>query len=60
MQLGMHGTGKSSIAKNAFNYIHERKWIKGGILWIQLKGVKDVYTVTKMMQRHIFDSMILS
>lgn len=34
MELGLHGTGKSSIAKNAFNYLYERKLIEGGLLWI--------------------------
>ena len=49
MLLGLQGIGKSSIARNAFNYINERKFIHGGILWIQLKGVRDVYTVTKLL-----------
>ena len=34
MLLGMHGIGKSSIAKNALNYIQERKFVHGGIVWI--------------------------
>ena len=34
MLLGMHGIGKSSVARNALNYVCERKFIEGGILWI--------------------------
>ena len=60
MLLGMHGIGKSSIAKNALNYIAERKLMLGGILWIQLKGVRDIHTLTKLIQRNIYDSLNLS
>ena len=49
MLLGMHGIGKSSIARNALNYICERKFIHGGVMWIQLKGVRDIYTLTKLI-----------
>ena len=58
--LGLHGIGKSSIAKNALNYIYERKLVQGGILWIDLKGVIDVYAVVKLIQSHIYDSLFLS
>ena len=47
MLLGMHGVGKSSVARNTLHYIHERKYISGGIIWVQLKGVRDCYSVTK-------------
>ena len=50
----------SSIAKNALNYIAERKLMLGGILWIQLKGVRDIHTLTKLIQRNIYDSLNLS
>ena len=60
MLLGLHGIGKSSIAKNTLNYIYERKLVLGGILWIQLKGIKDTYSVLKLIQRNIIDSMNLS
>ena len=60
MLLGMHGIGKSSIAKNALNYIQERKFVHGGILWIQLKGVRDIYTLTKLIQRNIYNALTLS
>ena len=60
MLLGMHGIGKSSIAKNALNYIAERKFMMGGVLWIQLKGVRDIYTLTKLIQRNIYDSLNLT
>ena len=47
MLLGLHGIGKSSVARNTLHYIYERKYVTGGILWIQLKGVRDVYSVAK-------------
>ena len=60
MLLGLQGIGKSSIARNAFNYINERKFIGGGVLWVQLKGVRDVYTLKKLLQRYIYNSLNLS
>ena len=59
MLLGLHGMGKSSIAKNTLNHIHERKLIQGGILWIPLKGVVDIFSIVKEIQRHIYDSLDL-
>ena len=47
MLLGLHGFGKSSVAKNTLHYIHERKYKSGGVMWANLKGVKDVYSVLK-------------
>ena len=43
MLLGLHGVGKSSVARNALHYMHERKYMSGGVIWVQLKGVKDIY-----------------
>ena len=34
MLLGLHGIGKSSVARNTLHYIYERKYVTGGILWI--------------------------
>ena len=47
MLLGLHGVGKSSVARNTLHFIYERKYLTGGILWVQLKGVKDVYSAMK-------------
>ena len=60
MLLGMHGIGKSSIARNALNYICERKFIHGGVMWIQLKGVRDIYTLTKLIQSNIYDALTIT
>ena len=59
MLLGLHGMGKSSIAKNTLNHIHEHKLIQGGILWIPLKGVADILSIVKEIQRHIYDELDL-
>ena len=58
--LGLHGIGKSSVARNTLHYIYERKYVTGGILWIQLKGVRDVYSVAKHLQNHIYMSLNLT
>ena len=34
--------------------------MQGGILWIQLKGVFDVYSAVKLIQSHIYDSLNLA
>ena len=60
MLLGMHGIGKSSIARNALNYICERKFIHGGVMWIQLKGVRDIYTLAKLIQSNIYDALTIT
>ena len=60
MLLGLHGIGKSSVARNTLHYIYERKYVTGGILWIQLKGVRDVYSVAKHLQNHIYRSLNLT
>ena len=60
MLLGLHGVGKSSVAKNTLHFIYERKYMTGGVLWVQLKGVKDVYSAMKQIQSYIYKSLILS
>ena len=60
MLLGLHGVGKSSVARNTLHYIYERKYITGGILWVQLKGVRDVYSVSKHLQKYIYRSLNLT
>ena len=45
--LGLHGFGKSSIARNALHYVSQRKFFTGGILLIQLKNVEKVFSLLK-------------
>ena len=52
--LGLHGFGKSSIARNALHYVSQRKFFTGGILLIQLKNVEKVFSLLKQIQRFIF------
>ena len=47
MVTGLHGIGKSGVANNVLHHIYARKEITGGVLWVQLKGTKDVYAVLK-------------
>ena len=51
--LGLHGMGKTSLVKNTLHYIYVRRFVLGGIMWIKMKGVTDVYTVIKQMQHTI-------
>ena len=60
MVIGLHGIGKSSVANNVLHHIYERKQVTGGVLWLQLKGTKDVYAVLKEMQKYIYKSLILN
>ena len=39
MLLGLHGVGKSTLAKNAIQYMLERKYFTGGVIFVNLKGV---------------------
>ena len=47
--LGLHGFGKSSIARNALHYMTERKFFTGGVLLVQLKNVQNVFTLMKQI-----------
>lgn len=47
--LGLHGLGKSSIARNALHYMCERKFFTGGVLLVQLKNVRDVFSLMKQI-----------
>ena len=60
MLHGVHGVGKSSVARNTLHFINERKYITGGIIWVQLKGVRDVYSVSKHLQKYIYRSLNLT
>ena len=41
MLLGLHGVGKSAVARNAVHYMLERKYFTGGVIFVNLKGVKS-------------------
>ena len=38
MLLGLHGVGKSAVARNAVHYMIERKYFTGGVIFVNLKG----------------------
>ena len=54
MILGLHGIGKSALAKNAAHYMLERKYFTGGVIFVDLKGIK----LFKMMTRKICKILI--
>lgn len=39
--IGLPGIGKSSLCKNAVNYIADRKFFKIGVVYMALKGYKN-------------------
>ena len=41
MILGLHGVGKSAVAKNAVHYMLERKYFTGGVIFVDLKGIRS-------------------
>ena len=45
--FGLHGTGKSTIVRQALHYISDRKFFTGGIIQIQLSNVKSTYSLNK-------------
>ena len=45
--LGLHGTGKSSIVRQALHYICDSKFFTGGVIQIQLSNIKDTYALNK-------------
>ena len=51
--LGLRGIGKSSLARNTLHFAAERKMFKGGILFIQLKDTRTLFTMLKLIMRNI-------
>lgn len=39
--LGLRGIGKTSLIKGALNYIYERKQFAGGIIYINIKNIRE-------------------
>ena len=58
--LGLHGIGKSSLVRNALHFIYERKYFTGGIILIQMKNVRDAFSLMKLIQRQIIQVLDLS
>lgn len=51
--LGLRGVGKSCLARNTLHYVAERKIFTGGILFIQLKDIKSIFSLLKLIMRAI-------
>jgi nucleoside-triphosphatase THEP1 len=39
--LGLPGIGKSSLVRSAIKYIYERKVYLSGIVFVQIKGIRE-------------------
>lgn len=53
MLLGLHGVGKSALAKNAIHYMLERKYFTGGVMFVNLKGVSKFSQLTVKLKKTI-------
>ena len=58
--LGLHGIGKSALARNTCHYVAERKLFTGGIIFIQLKGMSSLFPMLKLIMRAIINKLDLS
>lgn len=59
MILGLYGIGKSTLAKNTLHYASDRKYFKGGIVYVQLKDVRESFIVLKLTMQAIIESLEL-
>ena len=57
--LGLHGIGKSALARNTCHYVAERKLFTGGIIFIQLKGMSSLFPMLKLIMREIIRKLDL-
>ena len=48
---GLHGVGKSALARNTLHYVAERKLCTGGILLIQLKNYQSNFSLIKQIMQ---------
>ena len=58
--LGLHGIGKSALARNTCHYVAERKLFTGGIIFIQLKGMSSLFPMLKLIMREIIRKLDLT
>lgn len=47
--MGLPGIGKTALAKNAVNYIRDRRLFKHGIIFFSLKGYKSTNVFMKKL-----------
>ena len=57
---GPPGIGKSTLLRNAFQYILERKYFIGGVIMIDMKGSSDLQTLLRNLKKIVLDDMQLS
>ena len=58
--LGLHGVGKSCLARNALHYMSERKFFTGGVALVQLSKLKEVQSCLKKIQVFLFRALALT
>ena len=57
--LGLYGIGKSTLAKNLLNFVADRSYFTGGIIYVQIKDMRSTITVLKLIKREILSSIKL-
>lgn len=60
IMLGLHGVGKSALARNAVYYMLERKYFTGGIIFVNLKCVTSFRQLTMKLKKVIIKNFDLS
>ena len=58
--LGLHGVGKSCLARNALHYMSERKFFTGGVVLVQLSNLKEVQSCLKRIQVFLFRALAVT
>ena len=58
--IGLHGIGKSALARNTLHYAAERKMFTGGALLIQLKDMRSNFAMLKLITRATMKFLYLS
>ena len=51
--LGLYGIGKSTLVRNLLNFVADRKYFTGGIVYVQIKDMRNIITVLKLIKRAI-------
>ena len=57
MILGLHGVGKSAVAKNAVHYMLERKYFTGGVIFVDLKGIRSARMMTRKICKILINNL---
>lgn len=58
--LGIYGIGKSTLARNVLHFVANRKYFTGGVVYVQIKDIRNNFAVLKLIMRAILTSIDLN